>query len=147
MNEIAGRNAAGDLSPGLAVVVGAEHVWFTIIHLIALGAEVSGAGFVSRGVDDADACEFRQALGRDVGPILAAVASDVGEAVIGAGPYRVGVKLGGCDGEDRGIDFGAILVFGDGSTRVAESFWIGAREVGADAFPILAVVESAPQVL
>ena len=120
------RDAVDDFGPRDAVVVSAIGVGTAVVSLIVFRGEVGRAGLVRRGVDDADADEIRQALGRDVLPILSAVASDVDQAVVRAGPDGVDVLGRGGDGEDGRVDFGAVLVLGDGAAGIAERFRIGA---------------------
>src|SRR5205085_5389596 len=81
MDEIVAANAADDLRPRLAEVVGAIDVGRAVVVLVILGREIRRTWIVRRRVDEADAGEFRQAGRGDVRPALAAVARDVREAV------------------------------------------------------------------
>ena len=53
----------------------------------------------------------------------------------------------GRDGENGAVDFGTVLVVGDRAARIAQRFGIGARQVGADLLPALAVVGGLPEML
>src|SRR5256885_10773799 len=77
-----------EFAPGFAEVGGFENVRMKIVELVRVDRDVSGADVEWRRMDDADGGPLGDFLGRDVGPILAAIAGHVKQAVIGAGPEK-----------------------------------------------------------
>ena len=147
VDEIVVGDAVDDFGPGRAEIVGAKGIRFAIVGLVVLRREIRGSGLVRRTFDEADADEIRETFGRDVSPTLAAVESNVHVAVVGAGPDGVHIMTRGCDGENGRVDFGAVLIFGDGAPGIAQRFGIGTREVRADLFPTLASIDGFPKML
>ncbi len=94
---------------------------------------------------------MRMKSGRSLGvtffQVLAAVARDVDQAVVGAGPDGVHVFGRGRDGENGRVDFGAVLILGDGAAGIAQRFRIGAGQIGADHLPGLALIGGLPEML
>ena len=85
--------------------------------------------------------------GRDVAPGRAAVARDVHQPIVGAGPEDAALvrRLG--EGEDRAVVLGAGIVLGDRAAGRAELAGIVARQVGADDLPAGALVGRAEDVV
>src|SRR5690348_4335224 len=89
VNEIITADATHDLRPALSVVVGAIDVWSAVVALIVLRREICRPRIVRRRVDEADARELRQPRWRDTRPALAAVARDVGKAIVASRPNKI----------------------------------------------------------
>src|SRR6516225_3689518 len=70
-------NPAGDLGPGVAVVVGLIDIRKELVPLVPINSYVGGAGIERRSIDLADAAPFRHLLGSDIGPALTVVARDM----------------------------------------------------------------------
>src|ERR1051326_952034 len=100
-----------------------------------------------RGLNQADAAEFRQLRWRDVLPVLPPIARDMDKAVIGAGPDRVCLHTRRSDAKDGAVNFGAILIVRDRTAGIAERVRIVAREIGTNALPALPFVRGLEQVL
>src|SRR5690606_15754127 len=77
---------------------------------------------------------------RDVLPVLAAVAGDVDQAIVGAGPDRALLDRRLSDGEDGRVGLGAGVVLGDRPARGNHRLRVGAGEVRADRLPAMAAV-------
>ena len=99
--------------------MGAVKVRSAVVVLIVLGGEVRGARVVRRRVDEADARESWQSGWGDVRPALAAIASDVCQAVVATGPDDVHVERRSPDGEDCRIDLGPVHVVGNRAPGLA----------------------------
>ena len=79
-------NAVGDLLPCLAAVVGAIDVRAQIVQAEAVDGGIDRLVIEMRGVELRYFAPRRKIGRRDVVPRLAAIASDVDQAVVGAGP-------------------------------------------------------------
>ncbi len=75
--------------------------------------DIGRAGGAHAGIDILHAAAGRQALGRHVGPGLAAIAGHVDQAVVGARPDHARLHRRFADGIDGGIDFLAGGIDGD----------------------------------
>ena len=138
-------DAGVDPRPGRAVVARLVEIGAEVVRLVHRRRDV-GAPLVERaGVDLVDHDPLRQPLGRDVLPALAAVAGDVDQAVVGAGPdhARLERRLG--DVEDRVVVLDAGVVLGDRAARGALPRLVVARQVGRDHRPALAAVGALEQ--
>src|ERR1041384_1971938 len=82
-----------------------------------------------------------------LGQLLPPSRGDVGAPVVGAGPDGPDILIGGRDGEDRGVHFGAVHVVGDRPARWAERLRIGPGEIARDPLPGLSLVGRLPEVL
>ena len=111
------RNPAIDGRPGLAGIVGDEQVRPEIVPLIHGRGDVGGFGVVRRGFDGIDLDPFGHRFGRDIGPAEAAIARDVNQAVVRAGPDQTLLERRFGDGEDRIVVLDAAVVLGDLAAR------------------------------
>src|SRR5205085_5027427 len=103
--EVGGVDAGVDARPGGPVVAGLVEVGTEVVGLVHRRRHVGRALVVRAGVDGVDLDPFRHPLGRDVLPGLAAVAGDVDQAVVRAGPDRPRLQGGFGDGEDGAVVF------------------------------------------
>ena len=142
--EPASVEAAGDLAPRRAEVVGGEEVRPEVVELVARRREVAAAVHVRVAGDAVDLRPFRQALRRHVGPVRPAVAGHVHAAVVAAGPDGAALPAL-VDGEDRAVVLDAGVVLGDRPARRAHLALVVARQVGADRLPTLALVAAGEQ--
>ena len=147
VNAVIRANAVYDLRPALAVVSSLKDVRRSVVQLITLRCKISRSRFVRRSLDQAYAAELGETRWRYFLPLLSAVARDVCQPVIRAGPYRVCFQTRRRDREDRSVDFRSVLIFGDRPARISKRLGISARQIGADALPTLAVVGGLPKVL
>src|SRR4029077_20544241 len=99
--------------PGLAVVGRAIEIGTEVVELVAGGREVGSPLLEGAGLDAVDHRPLGEALRRHVLPGLAAVARDVDEAVVRAGPEDAGSEGGLGGGEDRVVVLDAGVVLGD----------------------------------
>ena len=79
-------NAGGDFLPASAVIRGAEQVGSEVVAFVGRGRHVQAAGLEGVRIDGIDLCIVRQVFWRDVGPVVATVAADMYQAVVGSGP-------------------------------------------------------------
>jgi hypothetical protein len=80
------RQIAVDRLPALAAVRGLEQVGLVVGELVASRRDVDRLRVVRRQLDAADVGELGHAPGRDVHPLLAVIARDVHQSVVGRGP-------------------------------------------------------------
>ncbi len=128
-------HAGDDFRPGLAVVGCFENVRAKVIELVAIDGDVGGACRVWRGFDDADEAPFPKFFRSDVCPVIAAVARDVHEPVVAAGPDEAFLDGRFGDRKNRVVilDAGVVL-----RKRAAGGLLLGfvvARQVAADRSP------------
>ena len=97
-----------------------------------------------RRLDNADTRKLRKGRWGDIRPLFAAIAGHKYEAIVRAGPDGLRIKSRWRNGEDRAVDLGAILIFGDRAAGIAERIGIGAREIRTDAIPVLARISGSP---
>ena len=106
--------AVDDLLPGGAAIVGAIDVGLEIVQAEAIDGGVDGVVVEVRGVELRHLAPGRHGGRRDVLPGLAAVAREVDQAIVGAGPDDVDVEARGRDGIDDaaagGLLFGGVGV-------------------------------------
>ena len=80
------RQALVDARPGLAVVVGAVDVGMLVIQLVRIEGDIGGARLEGRHADLIDARPFGAPDVGSVGPVLAAVAGHLHQAIVGTHP-------------------------------------------------------------
>ncbi len=133
-------NAVGEFRPGQAVIAGLVDVRFKIVALMTINSHIGRGGIVGGSLNLADAAPFRQIFGRDVGPVLAFVARNLHQAVIGAHPQQAlrDRRLG--QREDRVVVLRTRIVDGDVATRNMLLALVVAREVGANRLPMHSAV-------
>src|SRR5581483_2282005 len=107
---------------------------------MAVDGNVSRAGIVRRGFNQADAAPLRQILWSDVSPVLSAVARQLNQSVIGACPDQAARKRRLRDAEHGVVILGASIVDRDGATRGLLLAFVVAGEVGTDRFPMHASI-------
>src|SRR5258708_15799969 len=83
------RDAAGEPHPGFAIIASFINVRVHVVVLMAINGNVSGSSIEWRRFNQADAAPLGQVFGSNVAPVLASVASDMNQAVIGPGPDQV----------------------------------------------------------
>src|SRR5262245_58283434 len=83
---------------------------------------------------------FGHALGRDVLPILSAVARNIDKAVVRACPYQAFLKRRFHYGEDGAVVLDACVVFSNRAARRALLRFVVARQIGAYRLPTLTLV-------
>src|SRR6266446_4011683 len=109
---------------------------------MAVHRNVHGARVERRGVDLADAAPLRHIFGRDVGPVLSLIASNLDETVIGANPDQAFGDGRLRDREDGVVVFGTGVVESDIAARRLLLGFVVAREVWTDRLPVHATVRS-----
>ena len=82
-------NPARDQIPGLAEICGLENIRLQIVELVRVHRGVSRAGIMRGRFHQTHHAPFRNAFRSDVGPVLAAIAGNVYQAVIGSSPDQV----------------------------------------------------------
>ena len=90
--------AGGDFFPGLAAIVGAIDVRVQIVEAETIDCGVHAVGIEVRSVQLRDFTPGGEVGRRNFAPVLAAVAREPDEAVVGAGPDDVGVERRGREG-------------------------------------------------
>jgi hypothetical protein len=132
--------AGDDLLPGLAAVVGAVDIRMQVVEAEAVDGSVGGCLIEMRGVQLGDFAPRSELGRRDVLPVLAAIARDLDQAIVGSGPDQVGVFGRWRDG----IDHAAMLAFGgivgDERAEGRGNSGIFTSQVGADDLPTVAAV-------
>src|ERR1019366_1297574 len=108
--------AVGGERPRLAEIVGAVDVRLVVFAAMAIHRGPGGAGVEVRGFNLGDLAPCREAGRGDVGPRLAAVARQVDQAGIAAGPHHAGAQRRGRDGiNDAEAEFAGVFGgYGDG---------------------------------
>src|SRR6185437_7189588 len=139
----AGGDAAVNLSPGLAAVVGAPEVRVHVVKAEGVGGSVGGQGIEMAGVHIENARPRLDAGGGDVGPGGAAIAGDLDEAVARAGPDDLGVERGGRE-RGNGAASGGFEAVGVLAGARRDGIVGAAGEVAADAGPAMSVVQGFP---
>src|SRR5437762_6086053 len=110
MNVIVSANAVSDLLPGFAVIFGAPDVRLAIVLLIILRRYVSRARAVRGSLNQAHADQVGHISRRDVRPVLAAIASNLNHAIVGAGPDRLRFLARRSDSKNRAEDLRPIHI-------------------------------------
>ena len=107
-------DSGDDVLPGLAAVVGAIDVGRVVGEAMAIDGGVGGFGIEVAGLDLRDLAPGGHRRRGDVVPVLAVVAGDVDEAVVGADPNGIGVERRGADGVDdaEAVGHGLVNVLG-----------------------------------
>src|SRR5579859_41425 len=129
------RETVGDSRPGFAEVGGPEDVGLEVVQLVAIDGDVGGAGGERRGFDDADETPLAEFFRGDVGPVLAAVAGDVHEAVVRTGPDDAFLDGRSREREDRVVILDAGVVLRERTAGRALLGFVVAREVAAELRP------------
>ena len=142
------RDAVDDQLPRLPVVGRPVDERIAVVHLVEVHGEVGRAGVVARRRDAAHRAPRRQAgqVLRDVGPGLAAVARELHQAVVGAGPDEPLLARRFGDAEDHARVLDADVV-GREAAGAAHLRLVVERQVRADHLPALAAVGRAVHVL
>src|SRR4029077_10109011 len=85
------RQALGEALPAVAEVGRAEQVRPGVVHPVGVYDDVGGAGVERGRLDAGHGAPLGQALDvvGDIGPVLAAVAADVDQAVVATGPEHL----------------------------------------------------------
>ena len=138
-------DAAHDLRPRFAVVVGLPDVGREVVQQGPPHRDVRPAGVERRGVDLAHASEVRHVGRCNVGPCFPTVGGHVDQAVVGPGPDDVDVHLARSHREDGGVDLGTVHVSGDGSAGMSQGAGVGAGEVAAQGLPGFSGVGGPPE--
>ena len=76
-DEGAVRDAVDQLRPRGPEIGGLEDIRPVVVVLVAVDSDVGGAGIARGRFNEADAAPLGQFLGRDVGPVLAAVTGEL----------------------------------------------------------------------
>ena len=140
--ESAVRNSIRNFLPGLAVVTGLVQIRFVVVVLVHGRRDVRRARFERRRVQRIDLNPFRHHVfrRRDVRPVLAAVARQLNETVVGTHPNRSRLhrRLHHC--KDGVVVLDARVVFRNRPAGRALPGFVVAREIGTDGLPALALV-------
>ncbi len=80
--------ARDDFCPGFAEVGGLENVGLEIVELVRVHGGVGGSRFERGSFEEADHGPLGNFFGRDVGPVFAAIARQLNQAIIRAGPEQ-----------------------------------------------------------
>ena len=112
-HERAFRDALHQQFPGLAVIRGGVNIGPQIVVGVPVHRHPGGAGIERRGIDLADLAPFGHLLRRHVRPILAAIASDVHQPIVGARPDQALRQRRFGHREDGVVIFRAGIVDGD----------------------------------
>ena len=88
MDKIVRGKPRDQFGPGLAKICGLEHVGCEVVQLVAFDGEISGACFTPRNLDHAHRAPVRHGLGGDVLPMLATIARELNQSVIGSCPNQ-----------------------------------------------------------
>src|SRR5262249_1267397 len=130
------RNAAGDLRPGFAVIIGLVDKRVPVVHLVQVYSDIGGGGIVAGGLDVGVRSPIRQVgnIFRDIGPVFAAVAGQLQQAIIGSRPDHAGFfgRFGNSE-HDPGIFHANVI--GAETAGAAHSTLVVARQVRADDLP------------
>ena len=131
--------AACDFLPGGPAVAGAQDVGFHVVEPVAVDGGIHHVGIGVAGVQLRHLGPGFQAGRRHVPPVFTAVAGDVDEAVVGPGPNREAVHVGGSHGVDDSPAGHLFHFFGGINAHAGRNFVVAlAAEVGADHFPGIA---------
>src|SRR5712664_4146169 len=129
------RQAADNPGPGLAEVAGLENVGMKVVQLVGVHGNISGCGIKGRRFDQADHGPFGHLFRRNVRPILAAVAGDMDEAVVGSGPKHA-ILLGRFGQTEHDIVIlDSVLIFRDGAAGILLLGLVIASEVRTNGGP------------
>ena len=139
------RDAVGDFLPARAPVERAIQVRPKIIRFVSCRGQVGPARLERVDFQAVYLRPFRQPGGRYVRPCRAAVACDMHEAVVAAGPDHVCLMVRFRQRENRTEVFDAGVVLGNRSTGGLHAGIIIARQVRAHPLPGLAQVVAAKQ--
>ncbi len=101
-----------------------------IVIRMSIDSQISCRGIVRRSFNQADAAPVWQVFGRDVGPILAAIAGDVDQSIVRAHPDQTLLQGRLCHGEDGVVILRTGIVFVDWTAGDLLLSLIVAREVG-----------------
>ncbi len=145
--EMLRRNAFGDEFPGAAVVLGFVEIRRIVADFVA-GAGYVNTAFIERiGINAVDHHPFGHTGRRHILPVAPAVAADMNEAVVGAGPEQPFLIRRFYGGKDGAVVLHSCVVFGDGTAGRAEFGGVVAGQVGADDVPALAAVGGGVEVI
>ena len=134
------RNSVHNLRPTLAEISGLVDIRPDIVELMRVDGCIRGSGIKRRRLDQADQAPLRNSLWRHVRPVLAAIAGDVNQAIVGSRPEQILLHRRFCDREDRVVIFDRRVVLGQRSARRNLLALVVARQVRADRCPTLAFV-------
>ena len=112
-------NSVRDLLPGLSVIAGAIEIGPIVVPLVHRPRNVGGAGIVRRGFErvDLDPLRHHARRRRDIRPVLAAIARQMDQSIITAGPDRPRLNRRFHQREDRRVVLDARVVFGYRTAR------------------------------
>ena len=138
-------NAGDDVLPGLAAIVRAIDVRLVVGEAMAIDRGVGGLRIEMAGFDLRNLAPRRHRRRRDVVPVLAVVAGDVDQAIVGAHPDGCGLQRRRADGVDHAeaIRHRLVDIFGSDGIEVRGHRRVQARQIGADLFPGLAAIARA----
>ena len=137
-------DAAHDLRPALAAVLGPVDVRTQIVEMERVDCGIGLVGVRVRRVHDRDLGPRHERGWRDIGPRLAPVARDLDQPVVRASPN--GVRIHGARRE--GVDHAAPRRRSGRCARIAthdlRNFPRLAREIGTDLLPAVASIDRLP---
>ena len=137
------RQIAVDRLPALAAIAALEQVGLVVGKLVARRGNVDRLRVVRRQLDTADIGELGHALGRDVRPLLAVVARDMDQAVVGRGPDLALLVRRFDDAGAGRVDLGAGALARDVAAGVLLARAVVEAEIGRDLLPVHAFVAGA----
>ena len=117
MNVIVCRKSRYQLGPALAEVGGLENVGCEVILLVAFDGDIRCTGIVGRSLDHAHRAPIWHGFGRDIFPMLAAIAGEMNQTVVGPGPNQVLMHRRFHHRKNRVVNFDTGVVLGDRAPR------------------------------
>src|SRR5262249_47175408 len=119
-----------------------------VVHLVQVYSDIGGGGIVARGLDVGVRSPIRQVgnIFRDIGPVFAAVAGQLQQAIIGSRPDHAGFfgRFGNSE-HDPGIFHANVI--GAETAGAAHSTLVVARQVRADDLPAISSIRGYVHVL
>ena len=128
-------DAAGDLLPGLSVILGLIDVRREIIAFVAGTREIGGTLFERIGFHGVPHDPLGGVLGSNVLPGLSAISADMDQSIVAAYPEQIALQRAFCGGEDGAVIFNGSIVLGDGAAAGTLARLIIRRQVWRDALP------------
>src|SRR5208282_3603893 len=135
MDIIVRGKSGNEFGPGLAKIRGLENVRCEVVGLVAFDGDVGRPGIARRSLDHAHRAPLRHGFRGNVLPVLAAVACELNQSVVGAYPDQIFLDRRFHYRKDRVIDFDTGVVLGNRTAGTPLFRLVIAREVGTDDRP------------
>ena len=136
------RDATRNFRPRLAEIRGFEKIRLQIVQLVRIDCGIRRARIVRRSINQAHQAPFRNSLWRHIRPVLAAIARNVDQAIIGSRPQQVLLHWRLRDREHRVVILDRSIVLGQRSAGGHLFALIVTRQIGTDHRPALAFIGS-----